>query len=127
MLEGEPSMVNSKGDWSLDKSLRLLMEEFMVFGRNKKKMSRMLWYRFSCDCQNLGVFGNLKEYMFLVATLWKVLPQVLIELLPQSVCFALKSPPEMNFLPNYRKYDCMLCSEMELSGGQYVEVIINDM
>jgi len=60
-----------------------------------------------CDGQNLGVFGNLKEYMFLVATLWKVLPQVLIELRPQSVCFALKSPPEMNLLPNYRKYDCM--------------------
>jgi len=37
MLEGEPSMVNSKGDWSLDKSLRLLMEELWFLEEMRRK------------------------------------------------------------------------------------------
>lgn len=79
------------------------MEEFMVQGRDEKKKSGMSGYRFSCDGQYMTVFGNLKEYLFLVATLWKILTRVLMELLPQFVCFTLKLPLEINLLLSCRK------------------------
>jgi len=55
-IRRKPSMVNSKGEWSLDKLLGLFMEEFMLLQRDEEKKLRMSGCRHLYDGQYVGVF-----------------------------------------------------------------------